>query len=83
MSAVVTPASAKAMAAVSPAGPPPTIATSTVNGFAMIFSARVGSRTRLLTCFGGQDEGPETMIRAAISACIGNALSFCRDRFCP
>ena len=32
------PASANAIAAVSPAGPPPTIATSTVNGFAMIFS---------------------------------------------
>ena len=39
ISAVSMPASANAMAAVSPAGPPPTIATSTVNGFAMVFSA--------------------------------------------
>ena len=37
ISAVSIPASANAIAAVSPAGPPPTIATSTVNGFAMIF----------------------------------------------
>ena len=38
ISAVSMPASANAIAAVSPAGPPPTIATSTVNGFAMSFS---------------------------------------------
>jgi hypothetical protein len=39
---------ANAIAAVSPAGPPPTIATSTVNGFAM---------APFLTRLCGQDEG--------------------------
>src|SRR4051794_26317387 len=67
------PASASAMAAVSPAGPPPTMATSTVNGFVMpVPNPSLPVR-----------RGPETMIRAAVFAGAGNALWFSGDRFYP
>src|SRR4051812_24605197 len=67
------------MAAVRPAGPPPTTATSTVKAFAMIVSLRRSYRV-----FGPKTrgrQGRETMIRRANSASPLNGVSVGSDRY--